>query len=58
MFVQLADIPAMGAHLSPPEECHKAVNVIGMDLVGQQLQNTIFGLDREFEHNFMTHKRM
>ena len=54
LFVQMADFPAVEAHLSPNPSHFVDVNVIGMDLLSQ-LQLTVFGKDLEFELKNMDH---
>jgi hypothetical protein len=54
LFVQLADFPAVEAHVSPKPSHYVDVNVIGMDLLSQ-LKTTIFGKDLEFELAHMEH---
>ena len=54
LLVQMADFPAVEAHISPKPSHYEDVNVIGMDLL-TQLKTTIFGKDLEFELAQMEH---
>ncbi|KAL3903563.1 MAG: hypothetical protein SGARI_005322 [Bacillariaceae sp.] len=55
MHVHLANFPAVEAHLSPATGHYADVNVIGMDLMSR-IQTTIYGADREFKLDLMSHR--
>lgn len=56
IHVHLANFPAVEAHLSPKAGHYADVNVIGMDLMSR-IKTTIYGADREFELDLMTHRQ-
>ena len=55
VHIHLADFPAVEAHLSPPKGRFADVNVIGMDLLSK-IQTTIYGADREFKLELVSHR--
>mmetsp|Transcript_35837 Transcript_35837/g.86433 ORF Transcript_35837/g.86433 Transcript_35837/m.86433 type:complete len:203 (+) Transcript_35837:77-685(+) len=55
MHIHLANFPAVQAYLSPKNGHYADVNVIGMDLMSR-IQTTIYGADREFKLELMSHR--